>query len=142
MDLRNLQHKDFDFWTPIESRWRDMDALGHLNHAAYLGYMESARVDLYIEMGYSGIRKDNDESTILASMEVHYLGQVSHPTILKIGQRISRIGSKSFDIMGGVFIKGQNKPVCTALFKMVAFNYMQNQSIPVPDKIKEKARPL
>ena len=75
-------------------------------------------------------------------MDVHYLGQVSHPAILEIGQRISRIGSKSFDIMGGVFIKGQNKPVCTALFKMVAFNYMQNQSIPVPDKIKEKARPL
>ena len=142
MDLRNLTHKDFDFWTPIESRWRDMDALGHLNHAAYLGYMESARVALYMEMGYSGIRKENDESTILASMEVHYLGQVSHPTILEIGQRISRIGSKSFDIIGGVFIKGKFKPVCTALFKMVAFNYMKNQSIPVPDKIKEKARPL
>ncbi|GIR89229.1 MAG: hypothetical protein CM15mP87_07210 [Candidatus Neomarinimicrobiota bacterium] len=57
MDIKRLQHSDLDFWTLMETRWRDMDSLSHINHTAYLSYMESARVDVYIQLGYSGIRR-------------------------------------------------------------------------------------
>ena len=142
MDMRNLQRSDFDFWSSINTRWRDMDALGHLNHAIYLGYMETARVDVYIQLGFSGIRKDMDESTILGSMDVHYLSQVKHPSSLDVGHRICRVGSKSFDFLAAIFIENEEKPVCSALFKMVAFNYDLNKAIPVPDLIREKCRPI
>ena len=142
MDMINLQRKDFDFWSSIDTRWRDMDALGHLNHAIYLGYMESARVDVYTQLGYLGIRKDMDESTILASMDVHYLSQVKHSASLDIGHRICRVGTTSFDFLAAIFIKGEKVPVCSALFKMVAFNYQMNKPIPVPDPIREKCRPF
>jgi acyl-CoA thioester hydrolase len=140
--MKNLQRSDFDYWSSIKTRWRDMDALGHLNHAVYLGYMESARVDVYIQLGFSGIRKDMDESTILASMDVHYQSQVKHPASLDVGHRISRVGTKSFDFLAAVFNEEQEKPVCSALFKMVAFNYKMNQPILVPKPIREKCRPL
>jgi len=142
MNIKNLQRSHLDFWTTIDTRWRDMDSLGHINHAAYLTYMESARVDVYIKMGYSGIRKEMDESAILAGMTVEYLSQANHPSILDIGHRISRVGSKSFDFVSGVFLKGDDKPVCTALFKMVSFNYKLNQSIEVPETIKHFYNPL
>jgi len=140
--MKNLQRSDFDYWSSIKTRWRDMDALGHLNHAVYLGYMESARVDVYIQLGFSGIRKDMDESMILASMDVHYLSQVKHPASLDVGHRICRVGTKSFDFLAAVFDEEQEKPVCSALFKMVAFNYKMNQPILVPELIREKCRPL
>ena len=140
--MKNLQRSDFDYWSSIKTRWRDMDALGHLNHAVYLGCMESARVDVYIQLGFSGIRKDMDESTILASMDVHYLSQVKHPASLDVGHRICRVGTKSFDFLAAVFDEEQEKPVCSALFKMVAFNYKMNQPIFVPELIREKCRPL
>ena len=142
MDMTNLQRTDFDYWSTINTRWRDMDALGHLNHAIYLGYMETARVDLYIKLGFSGIRKDMDESTILGSIDVHYLSQVKHPASLDIGHRICRVGSKSFDFLAAIFNKNKENPVCSALFKMVAFNYDLNKSIPVPILIREKCRPI
>ena len=140
MDTKKLQRNDFDFWSKIKTRWRDMDALGHINHATYLGYMESARVNVYIELGFSGMRKEMDISSILAAMEVQYLKQVSHPASLNVGHRITRIGNNSFDFYSAIF---QNDiPVCSALFKMVAFNYTLNRSIPVPEIIKEKYRPI
>ena len=142
MDMRNLQRSDFDFWSSMKTRWRDMDALGHLNHAIYLGYMETARVDVYIQLGFSGIRKDMDESTILGSMDVHYLSQVKHPASLDVGHRIRRVGSKSFDFLAAIFKQNEEKPVCSALFKMVAFNYDLNKAIPVPDLIRQKCRPI
>ena len=137
MEWQQLRRADFDYWTKMRSRWRDMDALGHINHAAYLTYMESSRVDVYYELGYEGIRKEDRESTILGAMEVNYHHQATHPVKLEIGHRISRVGCKSFDFIAGIFQKGQVSPICTALFKMVAFNYYQNQAIPVPKKIKE-----
>ncbi len=142
MDMRNLQRSDFDYWSPTNTRWRDMDALGHLNHAIYLEYMETARVDVYIQLGFSGIRKDMDESTILGSMDVHYLSQVKHPASLDVGHRICRVGSKSFDFLAAIFRENEEEPVCSALFKMVAFNYDVNKAIPVPDLIRQKCRPL
>ena len=142
MDMKNLQRSDFDYWSTINTRWRDMDALGHLNHAIYLEYMETARVDVYIQLGFSGIRKDMDESTILGSMDVHYLSQVKHPASLDGGHRICRVGSKSFDFLAAIFIESEEKPVCSALFKMVAFNYDLNKAIPVPDLIRQKCRPV
>jgi acyl-CoA thioester hydrolase len=142
MDMRNLQRSDFDYWSTINTRWRDMDALGHLNHAIYLEYMETARVNVYIQLGFSGVRKDMDESTILGSMDVHYLSQVKHPGSLDVGHRICRVGSKSFDFLAAIFKKNEEKPVCSALFKMVAFNYDLNKAIPVPNLIREKCRPI
>ena len=142
MDMKNLQRSDFDYWSTINTRWRDMDALGHLNHAIYLEYMETARVDVYIQLGFSGVRKDMDESTILGSMDVHYLSQVKHPASLDVGHRICRVGSKSFDFLAAIFLENKEKPVCSALFKMVAFNYDSNKAIPVPDLIREKCRPI
>ena len=140
MKMKDLKRSDFNFWTNIKTRWRDMDSLGHLNHTAYLSYLESARVDLYIDLGYSGIRKEMDESTILASMDVHYFLQASHPASLELGQRISRIGTKSFDILSGIFRK--DILICSAIFKMVSYDYKLCKTIPVPELIRNRCQPL
>ena len=104
--------------------------------------MESARVDVYVDLGFKGIRKDMDESTILGSMDVHYLSQCVHPVSLDVGHRISRVGGKSFDFLAGIFLKNDKTLICAALFKLIAFNYEKNQSIFVPKKIKSNSRPF
>ena len=142
MDIKRLQYSDLDFWTFIETRWRDMDSLSHINHTAYLSYMESARVDVYIQLGYSGIRREMDESTILASMEVHYLDQAIHPSKLEIGHRISRVGNKSFDFLAGIFDAENKYLICSAIFKLVAYSYKDECTIPVPKLIRERCRPI
>ena len=142
MKFHDLKKTDFDFWKRMDTRWSDMDSLGHINHTSYLSYMESARVDVYVDLGFKGIRKDMDESTILGSMEVHYLSQCVHPVSLDVGHRISRVGGKSFDFLAGIFLKNDKTLICAALFKLIAFNYEKNQSIFVPKKIKSNCRPF
>ncbi|GIR30238.1 MAG: hypothetical protein CM15mP44_5210 [Candidatus Neomarinimicrobiota bacterium] len=58
MLLGQLKPKDFDFLGIFTTRWNDMDALGHVNHTAFLSYMETARVDTYIQLGFEGINKE------------------------------------------------------------------------------------
>ena len=142
MDLHRLETKDFDFWTHVNTRWSDMDSLGHVNHTAYLSYMETARVDLYKQLGYKGINKTMDESTILANVEVTYLAPLSHPSSLKIGHRIIRVGTKSYDLISGIYFISDDTLLCSAYFKLVSYNYKTNLSIIVPEKIRENCRPI
>ena len=142
MFLNQLKPKDFDYWTSLRTRWNDMDALGHVNHTVFLSYMETARVETYMQLGFEGINKRMDKSTILANIEVTYLAQLSHPSSLKIGHRIIRIGTKSYDLISGIFLQPDNNLLCSAYFKMVSFNYEINKTILVPDKIRDNCRPL
>ncbi|NQV37798.1 MAG: thioesterase family protein [Candidatus Marinimicrobia bacterium] len=123
---------DFNFWTSIRTRWGDMDGLRHINHAAYLSYMESARLDFYQYLGYEYTRWDMEVSTILAGMKIDYFQQTEHPATFDIGQSITRVGNTSFDIATAVFIKEDLIPVVQGLFTLVAFDYNSNKSILVP----------
>ena len=103
MDYRSFRKQDFKFWTNLNTRWVDMDSLGHINNAVYLNYFETARVDFFSKIKMPDINKNLEESVILASIEIQYFSQISHPRSLIIGHRISRIGVKSFDLLAGVF---------------------------------------
>ena len=107
---------DFEHWTCLKTRWRDLDALGHVNHAAYLTFMETARLDFYDSLGFSSRNSGQVNGIILASMNIQYHQQVSHPSDLDIGQRIVRVGSKSFDMLTSIFIKDNESPVLSGLF--------------------------
>ena len=115
MDYRSFRKQDFKFWTNINTRWVDMDSLGHINNAIYLNYIETARLDFFSKIKMPDINKNLEESVILASIEIQYFSQLSHPCSLIIGHRISRIGVKSFDLLAGVFEKkglGLSREIC------------------------------
>ena len=137
MAIKLYSRNDFDFWTTIYTNWGDMDGLRHINHAKYLTYMETARLDLYGKIGHDLERWDKETSSILASMEVNYIGQAIHPSTFEIGQRISRIGTKSYDVLTAIFRKGENRPILQANFVLVSINYNTGKTIPVPDEFKK-----
>ncbi|MFC1527623.1 acyl-CoA thioesterase [Candidatus Neomarinimicrobiota bacterium] len=142
MAIKLYSRNDFDFWTTIYTLWGDMDGLRHINHASYLTYMETARLDLYGQIGHDLARWDQVESSILASMEVNYIGQAVHPSIFEIGQRIARIGTKSYDVLTAIFRKGEEKQILQANFILVSINYNTGKTIPVPDEFKKYLNPL
>lgn len=137
MDFKKLIRSNFDHSIAMETRWRDMDSIGHLNHAVYLTFMESARTDFYGSMGFSDVRREQDESIILGGMDIVYLDQCTHPANLEVCHRVNRVGEKSFDLLGAVFAEGNPHPICAGLFRLVSFNYNENKSIPVPQAVKD-----
>ncbi len=133
---------DFEHWTYLQTRWRDLDAMGHINHAAYLTFMENARLEFYDSLGFNSRNSGQVNGIILASMNVQYHQQVNHPSNLEVGQRIVRVGNKSFDMITSIFIKENEFPVLSALFTLVAFNYKLNETIAVPDIIRKMCKEL
>lgn len=131
---------EFDHWFKLNTRWVDMDSMGHINHAAYLNYMETARINYFSHIGLPDIHLNRENSVILASVNISYHKQSNHPSRFDIGHRVSRVGDKSFDLLTGIFINDKVDPICVATFKMVSFNYEINQSIEVPKQINNTYR--
>jgi len=142
MKKQKYTRNDFEYWMSLQTRWRDLDAMGHINHAAYLTFMENVRLEFYESLGFSSRNSGQVDGIILASMNVQYHQQVIHPSDLDIGQRIVRVGNKSFDMLTAIFIKDNESPVLSALFTLVAFNYKLNKTIPAPDIIRDMCREL
>jgi acyl-CoA thioester hydrolase len=136
MNKRKIANKnEFDHWFKLNTRWVDMDSMGHINHALYLNYMETARIDYFSNLGLPEIHINRKNSIILASFKISYHNQANHPSIFDIGHRVSSVGNKSFDLLTGIFLNDKINPICVATFKMVSFNYETNKTIKVPKQI-------
>ncbi len=132
----------------MPTRWGDADAIGHINNAMFMRYLESARLDYYSELLDLPVNRPTRQSTILAGIQIDFLGQVIHPTDLVVGTRISRLGNSSFDVDGVIFRVEEESPVVVSKAFCVWFNYDENRSQPVPQAVREavinyeKVKPL
>ena len=61
---------DFKFIIELDTRWSDMDCIGHVNNATFLTYIESARIKLIEDLGFV------DVPIIMASIKIDYINQL------------------------------------------------------------------
>jgi acyl-CoA thioester hydrolase len=131
MNIEIVKRSDFKSFFDMKTRWKDMDALGHINNATFLTYLESGRIELVKKWDFK------KPPFIQASTNIDYLRQLSHPASLQIGQKISRVGHKSFDILTGIFEEGEEKPVAQAVTTLVGFDYESQKTVSVPEVIRQ-----
>jgi len=61
------------FERPVDVRWRDTDALGHVNHAVFLTYLEEGRDAFYVQVIGS------DPFYVVVRLELDLRAEVRHP---------------------------------------------------------------
>ena len=128
----NISLDDFPFHHKIKTRWRDLDAFRHVNNATFLSYIEDARIIFFKRWGINLKNK----SLIVAAVKIDYIRQLEHPTNIIIGQKVSHIGNKSFDIQSALFKDGENnKPYCCSIITSVCYDFIKNKTINVYDEI-------
>ena len=84
------------FRLPMPVRWRDMDAFDHVNNAAYLGYVEEARV-----AWFRSLTPDWDGATaapIMAAVTMNYRRPITWPAAVVVALHAERIGTKSLTV--------------------------------------------
>jgi acyl-CoA thioester hydrolase len=114
-------------------RFRDVDAMGHVNNAVFATYVEQARIEFLRSLGvldgplYMGM--------ILARLELDFVAPGRPEGEVAIGVRPARSGNKSFVLEYQVEQDGQ--PIARATTVLVAYDYERAQSTPLPDAWRE-----
>ena len=125
------QLEDFTFKHEIKTRFKDLDAFNHVNNAIFLSYIEDARM-LFFKKWDIDLK---EKSLIVAALTITYINQLHHPSKLIIGQKVTRLGTKSFDVLSILFL--DNKPICISTVTIVCYNFISKQTVPLFKEIKE-----
>jgi acyl-CoA thioester hydrolase len=125
----------FRFVCPQEVTFRDLDVFGHVNNAVYLTYIETARIRYLRDV--LGIESLEDLLVIVAKVHIDFRSRASLGERLEVGTRISRIGSKSFDMDHSIH-GPDGRLVAEARTTLVTFDYHGDSTMPVPDIWRER----
>jgi acyl-CoA thioester hydrolase len=115
-------------------RFRDLDAMGHVNNAVFLTYIESARVAFLQQLGAATTLEDM--SIIVARIEIDFRAPVGFGEEVEIAVRASRFGGKSFDLDYELRVGG--KVVAEAKSVLVGYDYGKGETVELPDEWREK----
>lgn len=86
------------FEHPVDVRWRDTDALGHVNHAVFLTYLEEGRDAFFSQVLRS------DPIYVVVRLEVDLRAEVHHPDRrVTVRIEVERMGTTSLTTRETVF---------------------------------------
>jgi acyl-CoA thioester hydrolase len=125
----------FRFVCPQEVMFRDLDVFGHVNNGVYLTYLENARIGYMRDV--LGIESLEDLLVIVANVNIDFRSRASLGETLDVGARVSRIGTKSFDMDHEVH-GPDGRLVATASTALVTFDYRGDSTMPVPELWRER----
>jgi len=126
---------------PIEVRWRDLDALGHVNNAVYLTYFEHARLGYLRALLGSDFEVDPTASLprgyqfILARVTCNFRSPARINDRLTVAIYVSRVGRKSFVFEYRITDEVSGRLVAEGSSTQVWYDYARGESVPVPDEV-------
>jgi acyl-CoA thioester hydrolase len=130
---------EFRFHHLLEVRYGDLDPQGVVNNATYLTYFEQARVQYLVQLGLFSVDQSFLEiGVIVADVHVAYYAPLLWGVPVKAGVRTAKIGNKSMTVDQCVVNDGTDLVYASGTVILVAYDYLQRKSIPVPEEWKQK----
>jgi acyl-CoA thioester hydrolase len=117
---------DFSYVHRERVRFRDCDAMGHVNNAVYSTYLEESRIGVLGGLG----------EFILARVEIDFRAELRAGEHVEVRTRCPRVGTKSFELEH--VISADGRVVAEARSVLVSYDYARSKSVPVPDVLRER----
>ena len=117
---------EFPWITREHVRFRDCDAMGHVNNAVYSTYLEQARIAIL----------DDLEPFILARVEIDFRSELRSGEDVEVRSRCSRVGTKSFELEHELW--SDRRLVAEAKSVLVGYDYRAGASVPLTEKQRRK----
>ncbi len=121
----------FSVRTEFDVRWRDTDALGHVNNAVYFTYMEMGRIAFMRDV--FGQTNTDKIDFILASAACDFHASLYCGDHVEVGLRVTGLGRTSFDFDYEIRRLADGVVAAKGRSTQVMFDYENNCKIPIPD---------
>jgi acyl-CoA thioester hydrolase len=128
------------FRTNIDVRFRDCDAMGHVNHAVYFTYLEQARWQWWHQV--VGKTPDQDSSIILAHAGCDFRAPATFGEVLEVRVAVTAIGRTSFGCAYEIVRAADGRVIAEAETVQVTYDYARGTPIPIPDRLRTELERL
>ena len=126
--------------TPIQPRFSDFDALGHLNNAKYLEYVEVARVHTFAEI----LGVDLQEiSAVMGNATISFLRPIRLFENLALETAITDVRERSIDIRINFRVgNGEDSPRAIVDARQIIVDARNGKAHPVPKDLTNRITQL
>ena len=84
---------------------------------------------------YKMVKQICERGRVSLSVKIDYINQLKHPSNLIIGQKVARLGTKSYDIQSAVFEEKSELLICCSTITSVCYDFTNNRSVPIYKEI-------
>jgi acyl-CoA thioester hydrolase len=120
----------------LQPRFRDTDAMGHINNAVYVTYLEVARQNYW-----QALDAESDYRRvpfILAGVKIDFRSEALMKETLTLAIRCAWVGNKSFAFEYEIREKTTRRLVVEASSVQVCYDYGTKTSMAVPDDLRRR----
>jgi acyl-CoA thioester hydrolase len=121
--------------TPLQVRFRDTDAFGHVNNAVFFSYIELARIRYFLDVLDPSEPFDR-LPLILARVELDFRSPIMFGEAVEVETRVDRMGRSSIAMSHRMTAGG--RLVGEAQSVLVTYDYEIARPMPVPDDWRAK----
>jgi acyl-CoA thioester hydrolase len=141
-DPRDLEG-DFGHRKSVEIRFADTDAMGHVNNALYLTFVEAARVDWWMAITGEPLERVGGrvQGLILAEAEVAFRSPLFFGETVVVETRAGRFGRTSLSVEHRLTASRPDGPVrlvATCRTVVVRYDYVTEAPVPWPTELIER----
>ena len=116
----------------VNVRWRDTDALGHVNHAVFLTYLEEGRDAFFVQT------LGGEPDYVVARIEIDLRAEVRHPQRrVTVRLAVERLGTTSLTTRETILTAARE---VAAEARVVTVRWDRRARKPVPFSEDERAR--
>lgn len=123
---------DYPVFEPIETRWADNDAYGHVNNVVYYAFFDTA---VNRRLARAGLLDITGGATIGLVVETgcRYHASAAFPEPLEAGVRVARIGTSSVRYELAIFRAGEDTAIAEGFFVHVYVDRETRRPAPLPE---------
>jgi len=131
---------DFSVWVDIPVRFRDSDAMGHVNNAVLVTYLEVGRQAYW--QRFARPQEYASVPFLLAHVSIDFRSQLRLAEVVRVFLRTTWISERSFGIEYELRERDSGRLVATAESVQVTYDYGRQQVIPVPGELRRELETL
>jgi len=128
--LDNYKGHAFSDRVSFPLRWRDMDAMGHVNHTLFLAYFEQARAEIWSANGL--VLHGKGEAPITAEFKA----PLTFPDVVTIGVRTVELSQREYDQFYACVSHASGRVVATGTARFVNFDYDAGRPSEMSDSMR------
>ncbi len=121
---------------PIQLRFNDTDALGHVNNSTYFSFYDLGKTEYFRAVRGTNFFQEKVD-IVVAHVEVDFIEPVFLSDEIAVQTRVTNIGSKSFNLEQQIVDLKKNSIKCRCNTVMVGFDFEHNCTIPISDIWRE-----
>ena len=122
----------FNHTTPIQLRFNDFDALGHVNNSVYFSFYDLGKTTYFMEV-LPEVSISKEVGVVIGHIEVSFLLPVYPGENVAVETAVTEIGNKSFKLFQQLIDLETNEVKCICQTVMVCYDAKTKTSRPICD---------